>query len=72
MRLAIPNPVPSQQLLLLPVLGIFTYMVDLIGGMFFYRRPQDKPVAFLLWISSAFTPLLLILGGILLILKTVY
>lgn len=56
-------PVPSQQLLLLPVLGIFTYMVDLIGGMFFYRRPQDKPVAFLLWISSAFTPLLLILAA---------
>ncbi len=56
-------PVPSRQMLLLPVLGIFTYVADLLGGMFFYRRQQEKTVAFLLWISSAFTPLMLILAA---------
>ena len=60
-------PVPSRQLLLLPVLGIFAYVADLVGGMFFYRRPEQKPVAFLLWISSAFTPLMLILAVLFLI-----
>jgi hypothetical protein len=60
-------PVPSRQLLLLPVLGLFSYVADLLGGMFFYRRPQDKAVAFLLWISSAFTPLMLILAAFILL-----
>lgn len=56
-------PVPSRQLMLLPVLGVFAYVVDLLGGMYFYRRLEHKPVAFLLWISSAFTPLILILAA---------
>jgi len=55
-------PTPSRQLMLLPVLGTFAYVADLIGGMFFYRRQQDQAVAFLLWTSSALTPLLLILA----------
>ncbi len=59
-------PVPSRQLMLLPVLGIFAYVVDLLGGMYFYRRLEHKPVAFLLWISSAFTPLILILAAFIL------
>lgn len=56
------EPVPAQQLLLLPVLGIFAYMADLFIGLFFYRREAERPVAFLLWISSAITPALLILA----------
>jgi len=56
-------PVPSRQLLLLPVLGIFAYVANLVGGLYFYRRLTEKPVAFLLWISSAFTPLMLILAA---------
>lgn len=55
-------PVPSQQLLLLPVLGIFAFVANLVGGLYFYRRQAQKPVAFLLWINSAFTPLMLILA----------
>lgn len=57
------QPVPARQLMLLPVLGVFAYVFDLVGGMYFYRRPEHKPVAFLLWISSAFTPLILILAA---------
>ncbi len=62
-----PQPPNPARLLLLPVLGIFTYVADLVGGLFFYRRPEQKPVAFLLWISSAFTPLILILAALFLI-----
>jgi hypothetical protein len=56
------EPVPGQQLLLLPVLGIFAFVADLFIGLFFYRRETERPVAFVLWISSAVTPVLLILA----------
>lgn len=54
------EPVPAQQLLLLPVLGIFAYVADVFVGLFFYRREPERPVAFILWIASAVTPVLLI------------
>jgi len=59
--------VPPEQLLLLPVLAIFAFMANLAGGLFFYRRDEDRPVAFVLWITSAFTPLLFIIAVILLV-----
>ncbi len=55
-------PVPAEQLLLLPVLAIFAFVANLGVGMYFFRRDSDRPVAFLLWIISAFTPLLFILA----------
>ncbi|MHB0923762.1 MAG: PH domain-containing protein [Bellilinea sp.] len=61
------EPVPAQQLLLLAVLGIFAFIANLSAGLFFYRRSADRPVAFILWISSAFTPTLLILATILIL-----
>ena len=61
------EPVPSQQLLLLPVLGIFAYVINLFIGLFFYRREAERTVAFVLWISSAVTPLLLILATLLIL-----
>jgi hypothetical protein len=59
-------PVPSRQLLLLPVLGIFAFIANLVAGLYFYRRQAQKPVAFMLWITSAFIPLMLILAAFLL------
>jgi len=56
------EPVPAQQLLLLPILGIFAYVADLFVGLFLYRRVPERPVAFILWASSAVTPLLLIIA----------
>ena len=55
-------PVPGEQLLLLPVLGILIYLVNMLTGIYFYRREADRPVAFMLWIASAFTPLLLLIA----------
>ncbi len=59
--------VPAQLLLLLPVLGIFAFVADLTLGLFFYRRDADRPVAFMLWIASAFTPTLLILATLIIL-----
>lgn len=61
------EPVPAQQLLLLPVLGIFAFIANLTFGLFFYRRTDDRPVAFILWIISAFTPALLILAAVIIL-----
>jgi hypothetical protein len=57
-------PAPANRLLLLPVLGGFIYLIDLIIGFFFYRRDEMRPMAYLLWGSSAVSPILLILATI--------
>jgi hypothetical protein len=57
------EPVPSAQMLLLPVLGAFAFTMDLVSGLFFYRANESKPVAYLLWGSGVVTPLLLIIGA---------
>lgn len=61
------EPVPAQFLLLLPVLGFFAFIANLTVGLFFYRRDADRPVAFMLWITSAFTPTLLILATLIIV-----
>jgi hypothetical protein len=52
-------PVQSTQLLLLPILCIFFFIADLIGGLFYYRKNDTRPIAFVLWIGSITTGILL-------------
>lgn len=52
-----PDMVPAVRLLLLPVLNFFFYIIDMILGMFFYRRIESRPAAYLMWGSSIFTSL---------------
>jgi hypothetical protein len=59
--------VPPQILLILPLLATFTLAVDLLTGMFFYRRPGQQIIAYLLWASSSLTPLMLIIATLLLL-----
>jgi hypothetical protein len=54
--------VPAIQLFLLPVLLGGFVMVDLIGGLFFYRKEERKPLAYLLWGSADFTALTFLLA----------
>lgn len=61
------EPLPAVRLLLLPVLAVFALVADFISGLFFYRRPEGQPIAYLLWASSALTPLLLIIATLLMI-----
>ncbi len=55
-------PAPATQLLLLAVLGVFAVVVDLLGGLFFYRQPEGKTVAYLLWGAGIVTPVLLLVA----------
>ncbi len=59
--------VPAAQLFLLAVLGAFATVIDLLGGLFFYRQPDGQLVAYLLWAMGIFTPLLLLAATIMLL-----
>jgi len=57
------DPVPAAQLLLLPVLNILIVLFDFVVGLFFFRRAESESLAYLLWLGSATTPLLFLLGA---------
>jgi hypothetical protein len=70
------EPVPSVQLMLLPLLSLFFFLLDLLLGLFFYRRdgdyaptialrsgaslPLGHVLAYLLWSSQVLTGLVFI------------
>jgi hypothetical protein len=61
------QPVPAARLLLLPVLTALVYGGDLLAGLFFYSQPleEGKNVAYLLWLGSPITSILLMIATIL-------
>lgn len=44
--------VPSTQLILLPLISGFMYLVGIIAGLYFYRWQPHRPLSFLLWIGG--------------------
>lgn len=59
---------PAERLLLLPVLNGILWLVNLVFGIFIYRRGDDMRLAtYLLWGASALTGLLLLLGSLIFI-----
>lgn len=52
-------PVPAIRLLMLPTLCIFLYLCDLLSGLYFYRKPRQRPASYLLWTAAVITPALL-------------
>jgi len=55
-------PVPSVQLILLPVVSALLFTVGLIVGLFLYREEDNRPLAVLLWASGALSGLLFLLA----------
>ncbi len=53
------DPVPSVQLLILPLLGSLAFVLNLALGLYFYRHEAQRPVAYVLWSTAMLTPLLL-------------
>lgn len=56
------DPGPAQRLLLLPILNGLTFLVDTAGGLYCYRKPNLRSLAYTLWGSAVLTPALLLLG----------
>lgn len=61
--------IPSVQLMLLPVLNTSFFLSDLLLGLFFYRKYENKPLAYLVWGSGVVTGGLFI-GALMFILRT--
>jgi len=61
----LPIKVPSEQILLLPVLATLVLITDLVIGFFFFRREEAKLTAYLLWLGGIITPCLLLISIIL-------
>lgn len=57
--------VPASRLLMLPVIGIFLYVISLIGGAYFFRKTENQPVSQLLWAGGVMTPILLLAAALL-------
>lgn len=51
------EPVPSNQLLLLPLSSIFLSVVGWVAGLSFYRWEKQRPLAFVVWASGTLTSL---------------
>jgi hypothetical protein len=50
----VPDEIASStQLILLPLISAFMYVVGIIAGLYFYRRDRQRPLAFVVWVSSA-------------------
>lgn len=59
----LPNePVNPVRLLLLPILGAFMYTADAAGAFYFYRKPNLKPIAYILLGGGLLVLVLLILA----------
>jgi hypothetical protein len=58
---------PATQLMLLPILGFFIYLVDLTVGLFFYRRDEYRLIAYMVWASGVTALLLLGLATLLIL-----
>ena len=66
--IGVPNEsaAPSQ-LILLPLLSVFMFVVGLIAGLYFYRREKQRPLAFIAWISSTISAVLFLVAVLFLI-----
>ncbi len=58
-------PVPSQRLMLLPILGTFTYGSGFALGLYFYRQEEGQAKAYLLWGGGIVTLILLLIACLL-------
>jgi len=55
-------PSSASQLILLPIISSFLFLVGLFAGMYFYRWETHRILALLLWASSALSALLFLLA----------
>jgi hypothetical protein len=56
------EPIASNRLLILPLLGSFAVVMDWGVGSFFYRKPEQRVVSYAIWVTAVVTPVLLIAG----------
>jgi hypothetical protein len=54
--------VPSVRLILLPLISLVLFVVGIASGLYFYRWEMQRPLAFIVWGSSALSALLFLMA----------
>jgi len=54
--------VTGAGLILLPVVSLFFYIIGWVAGLTFYRRPDHRPLAHILWVCGVFSTLLFLVA----------
>lgn len=63
-----PNePTASSRLILLPLLSMLLFISGLIAGLYYYRWDKTRPLAVILWVSSALSALLFLMAVLFLV-----
>jgi hypothetical protein len=64
----VPNdPTASSRLILLPLLSMLLFISGLVTGLYYYRWDKTRPLAVILWISSAVSALLFLMAALFLV-----
>jgi hypothetical protein len=56
------GPVPGAGLILVPVVSLFFFIIGWVAGLTFYRRPDHRPLAHIVWASGVFSTLLFLVA----------
>ena len=56
------SPIPSIRLMLLPILNSFAFLTNLFLGIAFFRREENKPLAYVLWFASIIVSILFLVA----------
>jgi hypothetical protein len=59
--------VPSTQLILLPLVSAVMFVAGVTAGLYFYRWSRQRPLAFIMWISSTLSALLFLMAVLFLV-----
>ncbi|HSL31411.1 MAG TPA: PH domain-containing protein [Anaerolineales bacterium] len=64
----VPNViVPSSQLILLPLISGLMFITGFLAGLYLYRWDKERPLAFIIWVSSTLCTLLFLLAVLFLV-----
>ena len=64
----VPNvTVPSVQLILLPIISTLLFITGLLAGLYLYRWDRERPLAFIIWLSSTLSALLFLVAVLFLV-----
>ena len=58
---------PSSQLILLPLVSSLMFVMGIAAGLYFYRWDRQRPLAFIVWISSTLCAVLFLLAVLFLV-----
>jgi hypothetical protein len=61
------EPTSSVRLILLPFVSALMFVIGVFAGLYFYRWEAQRPLAFVLWISSTLCAVLFLLAVLLLV-----